>query len=425
MSPRGPGRTGDDQDGDQHMPHTDDGPWRTRPGALSGLRVLDLTRILAGPFCTMVLADLGADVIKVESVALGDDTRSWGPPFIGPDAAYYHAINRNKRSVALDLKDPDCLEQVRRLAAGADVVVENFRPGTAARLGLDQATLRAADPRLVYASISGFGQTGPLSGHPGYDATAQALSGVMSVTGYPDGPPARFGVSGADLGAGMWAAIGILAALAKRAQTGRGDYVDVALLDGQVSWLTYHAAGYLASGEVPGRHGTAHPSIVPYQSLRTADGHLMVAAGNDRLWARLAQELGLPHLVDDADFATNADRVANRDALVTHLEAVLRTRSSEHWGGRLVAAGIPAAPILDVEQALAQPQVLARDMVVHLPDEGGGTVSAVGSPIKLSDSPVAMRTRAPRLGEHTEEVLAGLDLDDAARATLRERGVAR
>jgi crotonobetainyl-CoA:carnitine CoA-transferase CaiB-like acyl-CoA transferase len=407
------------------MPDGGDGPWRTRVGALAGLKVLDLTRILAGPFCTMILADLGADVIKVEDVRSGDDTRSWGPPFIGADAAYYHAVNRNKRSIALDLKDPACRDQVLQLSRTADVVVENFRPGTAARLGLDQAILRSENPGLVFASISGFGQTGPMASHPGYDATAQALSGVMSVTGYPDSAPARFGVSGADLGAGMWAVIGILAALAKRRETGRGDYVDVSLLDGQVAWLTYHATGYFASGEVPRRHGTAHPSIVPYQALKTADGHLMVAAGNDSLWVKLARTLGIERLATDPAFRTNADRVANRDRLIALLEKILQTRSSSHWSERLTAAGVPAAPILDVDQTLAHPQVHARDMLVRLPDDDGGEVGAVGCPIKLHNFPPVMETRAPRLGEHTEEVLTGLDVDEPAIALLVARGVAR
>jgi len=407
------------------MPMNVGGPWRSRPGALSGLRVIDLTRILAGPFCTMIMADLGADVIKVEDVQSGDDTRAWGPPFIGSDAAYYHAVNRNKRSIAVDLKDEVCREHVLRLARSADVLVENFRPGTAARLGFDHSALRAENPGLVYASISGFGQSGPMSGQPGYDATAQALSGVMSVTGYPDGPPARFGTSGADLGAGMWALIGILAALSKRQHTGRGDYVDVALLDGQVAWLTYHATGYLASGEIPGRYGTAHPSIVPYQALTTADGQLMVAAGNDSMWAKLANAIGLERLVTDPSFATNADRVANRDRLIGLLEDVLSTETSAHWNEVLTAVGVPAAPILDVDQALAHPQVHARQMLVALPDSGGGEIGAVGSPVKLLDSPVVMESSAPRLGEHTEQVLADLGLDDAAIAVLIGRGVVR
>jgi crotonobetainyl-CoA:carnitine CoA-transferase CaiB-like acyl-CoA transferase len=407
------------------MPPGDEGPWRRRPGALSGLKVLDLTRILAGPFCTMILADLGADVIKVEDVQSGDDTRAWGPPFIGFESAYYHSVNRNKRSIAVDLKDAGSYDQIRKLARGADVVLENFRPGTAARLGLDHATLRAENPMLVYASISGFGQTGPMADCAGYDATAQSLSGVMSVTGYPDGPPARFGVSGADLGAGMWAAIGILAALSKRRETGRGDYVDIALLDGQVAWLTYHASGYLASGKVPGRYGTAHPSIVPYQALRTADGHLMVAAGNDTLWTKFANAIGLSQLAYDAAFYTNADRVANRERLIDLLETALQGNSSQHWAERLTAAGVPAAPILTVDQALAHPQVQAREMVVHLSDNDGSQIGLVGNPVKLLESPAVMDTRAPRLGEHTDEVLSGLGLDESAIAMLKDRGVAR
>jgi formyl-CoA transferase/CoA:oxalate CoA-transferase len=407
------------------MPDSIERPWRSRPGALSGLRVLDLTRILAGPFCTMIMADLGADVIKVEDTHAGDDTRGWGPPFVGPDAAYYHAVNRNKRSIALDLKDDVCHEQVLRLARSADVVVENFRPGTAARLGLDYPALQPENPGLVYASISGFGQTGPWADKPGYDATAQALSGVMSVTGYPDGPPARFGVSGADLGAGMWALIGILAALYKRQHTGCGDYVDVALLDGQVAWLSYHATSYLASGEVPRRLGTAHSSIVPYQALRTSDGHLMVAVGNDALWAKFANAIGLGHLTAAPDFRSNADRVVNRERLILLVEEVLRTQTSGQWNETLAAAGVPAAPILNVDQALASPQVQARDMLVRLPDGQGDEIGAAGCPIKLSNSPVRMDTSAPRLGQHTQEVLTGLDLDDAAIALLLDRGAAR
>src|SRR6202790_1146007 len=300
-------------------------------GPLAGVRVLALSRILSGPFATMIFADLGADVIKLENPRTGDDTREWAPPYQGDQSAYFLSVNRNKRGVAVDLKTEQGREIALRLAERADVVVENFRPGTAGRLGLGYDALTARNPGLIYASISGFGQTGPYASEPGYDAIAQALGGLMSVTGETDGEPVRVGNSAADLAAAMWAAVGILSALHARNRTGRGDWIDVSLLDGQIAWLTYLAGGYFATGEVPRRYGSAHPSIVPYQALRTADGHLMVAVGNDTLWQRFAPLIGMPELVDDPRFATNPDRVVNRAALIPLVEAALATRGSAEW----------------------------------------------------------------------------------------------
>lgn len=401
------------------------GPWLQHSGTLGGLRVLDISRILSGPFATMALADLGADVIKVEDQHHGDDTRSWGPPFQGEDAAYFHGVNRNKRAIAVDLKDPDCAEMVRKLARSADVVVENFRPGTAERLGLGYAQVSDENPGVVYASISGYGQTGPYREQPGYDAIAQALSGIMSVTGEAEGPPVRLGVSGADLAAGMWATIGLLAALRERERTGRGQWVDVSLLDGQIAWLTYLAAGYFASGEVPGRHGAAHPTIVPYQAFPTADRHIMVAAGNDGLWQRFAHAVGLDHLVDDPRFATNPDRVRNREELIPMIERVLAARTADEWNTTLSEVGVPASPINTIDQALQHPQVEARGMVTTVDHATSGTMRTVGSPVMLSSSPPQVRTAPPRHGEHTAEILGALGTSDALLNVLRERGAIR
>lgn len=400
-------------------------PWVEHEGALRGIRVLDLTRILSGPFASMVLADLGADVIKVEDTGTGDDTRSWGPPFVGADAAYYHSVNRNKRFISVDLKSGPGRDIVRRLADSADVVVENFRPGTAARLGLGYEELSATNPGLVYGSVSGFGQTGPLGPRAGYDAIAQAMSGVMSVTGPQDGDAVRLGVAGADLGAGMWVTIGILAALWSRDRTGRGQYVDVSLLDGQVAWLTYVAAGYFATGRTPRRYGSAHPTIVPYQGFPTADGELMVAAGNDGLWRRFAGVVGLGDLADDPRFLRNPDRVGNRAELLPLIEEALAARPASEWAQLLSDAGVPAGPIQSVDEALAHPQVLAREMVVELEHPTEGRIRTLGSPIKLSETPTVLRTASPLHGQHTDEVLAAMEIDVDEVARLHAEGIVR
>jgi crotonobetainyl-CoA:carnitine CoA-transferase CaiB-like acyl-CoA transferase len=384
--------------------------------ALTGVRVMDLTRILSGPMTTMILADLGADVIKIEDTGAGDDTRGWGPPFAGDVATYYLSANRGKRAIGLDLKSEDGRQVALRLAESCDVLAENFRPGTAARLGLGYQELSARNPRLVYASISGFGQQGPDAGLPGYDAIAQARSGMMSVTGEPDGEPMRSGVATADIGAGMWAAIGILAALRARDHTGRGQHVDVSLLDGQLAWLTYVASGYLATGQEPARYGTAHPSIVPYQAFPTADGYIMIAVGNDKLWQRFTEALGEPELA--GQFPENRDRVSRRTELLPRIEEILRRQPREAWLAAFTEAGIPCGPIATVPEAMAD--AAARGMIA----EFDGTRVA-GSPLRLSDTPVSYQLPPPGLGEHTDEVLAELGYDKARIAALRASGVIR
>jgi crotonobetainyl-CoA:carnitine CoA-transferase CaiB-like acyl-CoA transferase len=381
-----------------------------RSAALSHLRVLDLSRVLAGPWATQVLADLGAEVIKIERPGTGDETRGWGPPWLpGPEreAAYFASTNRGKRSVTIDLSRPEGQALVRRLAARADVVFENYKVGALARRGLGYDDLAAVNPRLVYCSISGFGQDGPYRDRPGYDFLIQAMGGLMSVTGAPDGPPTKVGVALTDLLTGMYAATAVLAALAERERSGRGQHVDLALLDVQVAALANQAESYLATGRAPGRLGNAHPSIVPYQAFRTSDGHVVVAVGNDGQFARLAEAIGRPELGRDARFATNAARVEHRDALVAILEAALATRPTAEWVRALDAADVPAGPINDLAQVFDDPQVGHRGLRVELPRAGGPPVPVVASPIRLSRTPVRL-SPPPRLGEHTREVLVGL-----------------
>src|ERR1700733_2955142 len=366
-------------------------------GPLAGLRVLDLTRALSGPFATMVLGDLGADVIKVEDIWSGDDTRRWGPPFQGDDAAYFLSVNRNKRGLSVNMKAPAGREIVQRLAAGSDILVENFRPGTAARLGVGYAELARHNPGLIYASISGYGQPGPSADLPGYDAVAQAVSGMMSVTGEPHGEPVRSGTSLADVGAGMWAVIGILAALYAREDTGRGQLIDISLLDGQVAWLTYVAGKYFATGVTPGRHGSAHESVIPYQVFPTADEPLMLAVGSDAIWRRFTAAAGLDELTDDPRYATNPDRIQHRDTLIPRITQALAARGCAEWTNLLNAAGVPAGPVNTVPAALAQPQVAAREMVVEAEHPVAGMLKMLGSPPKRSAQPASIR-RPPDVG---------------------------
>lgn len=393
--------------------------------ALSGIRVLDLSRVLSGPFATMVLADLGATVVKVEDPARGDDTRHWGPPFQGPEASYFLSVNRTKRSVAIDLKHPDGRELAMKLAERSDVVVENFRPGVAERLGLGYGDVRARNPGIVYASISGYGQTGPMAGRPGYDAIAQAVSGMMSITGEPGGAPVRPGVATADIGAGMWSVIGILAALHVRASTGEGQWIDISLLDSQISWLTYVASGYEATGDTPKRYGSAHPTIVPYQAFATREGDLMVAVGNDAIWRRFAETVGIADLVDDPRFATSSARVINREALLEVLAEKLLAKDASTWELELTEAGVPAARVNTVAEALHHPQVVARDLQVETTHATAGDVRTLATPVKMSGSRRAAATAPPTLGEHTEAVLRELGLGDAEISRLHHEGVVR
>jgi crotonobetainyl-CoA:carnitine CoA-transferase CaiB-like acyl-CoA transferase len=378
---------------------------------LAGLRVIELARILAGPWIGQTLADLGADVIKIEAPD-GDDTRRWGPPFIARadggrgDAAYFHACNRGKRSVTADLKTADGRAFVRELAAGADVLVENFKVGGLAQYGLDYASLAVLNPLLVYCSVTGFGQDGPYAGRAGYDAMIQAMSGIMDLTGEPDGPPQKMGVAFADLFTGLYGVIAIQAALAARTDTGRGQHIDVALLDCMVGVLANQALNYLVSGETPRRLGTAHPNLVPYQVFAVRDGHIMLAVGNDAQFRRVGEILGRPRLADEARFQTNAGRVEHRDALLAILEPAFAGWGRDDLLVRLEGAGVPAGPINTVRDALADPQVLHRRMRLELPAPwaAGGSVPGIRNPIRLSASPLDNARPAPRLGEHTEVV---------------------
>jgi len=374
---------------------------------LHGVRVLDLSRVLAGPYCTMVLGDLGADVIKVEPPE-GDETRAWGPPFAEGESAYYLCVNRNKRGMVVDLKTDEGQAALRALARKCDVMVENFRPDTLARYGLDYETLRAQDPRLVYCSISGFGQTGSLRDRPGYDFMIQAMGGLMSVTGEPDGEPMKVGVAVADLFAGQYAVIAILVALQARERSGEGQYIDIALFDAQLGWLANVASNYLISGNLPQRYGNAHPNIVPYQSFVAADGWFALAVGNDRQFARLCELIGKAEWGSDERFATNAARVIYRDELIALLEPIFALLRVDEWLSALEAADIPCGPINTLDKVFSEPQVSAREMLITMEHPTIGDLPLVGSPLKFSQTPVEYRLPPPRLGEHTDEILREL-----------------
>lgn len=403
------------------------------PGALTGVRVLDLSRILAGPTCTQVLGDLGADIIKVERPGEGDDTRKWGPPFLRDESghdtsesAYYLSTNRNKRSIAIDLSTAQGQRLVRLLGEQSDVLIENHKVGALARFGLGYAQLRESHPRLVYCSITGFGQDGPYAQRTGYDFLAQGMGGIMSVTGERDGEPMKVGVGITDVMTGMYAAIAILAALRHRDATGRGQHVDLALLDTQVAWLINAGQFYLTSGEVPPRLGSAHPNVVPYEVFPASDGYFILAVGNDAQFRKLCEYAHVTELAEDARFATNASRVRNREILVPMLKRVTARRSVAEWVEALEHLQVPCGPVNRIDQVFADPQVKHRGMRVRVdyPGSAAGTVDLIGSPIRLSETPVRYRRAPPRLGQHTDEILRDvLGIGEAEIRSLRAERV--
>jgi len=394
-------------------------------GPLHGITVLDFTRVLSGPYCTMALADLGARVIKLEHPGRGDDTRRWGPPFLGDESAYFLSVNRNKESVALDFKTPGGWEVIDRLLTRADVVVENFRPGTLDPLGLDAVSVRRRHPKIVYASISGYGQTGPRREEPGYDAVMQAEGGLMSITGEADGPPYRLGVAIVDIVSGMFAAQGILAALVARGTSGEGQVVDIGMLDAAAALLTYQAGNYFATGQTPGRLGNRHPTIAPYETFATADGDVALAVGNDALWQAFCAAAGLGDLAADARFSTNALRLANYEALKSRLDAVFAARPLAEWQDILRRAGVPNGAVRTLAEVFADPQTLAREMVTTVPHATLGSVPVTRVAVKLSGTPGGIRSGPPTLGQHTAAVLAELGYDQAGIATLAASGAVR
>lgn len=405
------------------------------PGALSHIRVLDLSRVLAGPWCGQILGDLGAEVIKVERPGSGDDTRHWGPPYIkdaegndSREAAYFQSANRNKQSLTLDFTQPEGQRLVRELVAQCDVLLENFKVGGLAAYGLDYESLKTINPRLIYCSITGFGQTGPYAKRAGYDFMIQGLGGLMSLTGRPEGEegegPMKVGVALTDILTGLYATVGVLAALNQREQSGIGQHIDVALLDVQVACLANQAMNYLATGVSPRRLGNAHPNIVPYQDFPSADGNFILAVGNDGQFRKFCEVAGLPALADDPRFSTNKARVAHRAELIPRLRQATVFKTTTQWIELLEKAGVPCGPINDLQQVFADPQVQARGLRIDLPNAMGSTTPQVASPLRLSATPVAYRSAPPLLGQHTEALLQRLlGMSETQVAELREAGV--
>ena len=376
---------------------------------LEDIRVLDLSRILTGPFCSMILADLGAEVIKVEMPGRGDDTRVWGPPFIKGESAYFLCLNRNKKSITLNLKNEKGREILYKLVQKCDVFLENFKPGVTKRLRMDYETICKINPRIIYCSITGFGQSGPYRDYPAYDIVIQGMGGLMGITGEPDRPPVRIGVAITDIGAGMYAAIAILSALIAREKTKKGQWIDVSLLDSTVSWMTYMAANYFATGMVPKRMGSAHPNIVPYQCFKARDGkYLTVAVGNDRIWKNFCEALGLENMVENPKFATNPKRVENRDELIPVLEKVFLSRTRDEWIEILLKKGVPCGPVYAMDEVFRDPQVLHRKMLVEIEHPKVGKIKQIGIPMKFSETPGEIKVPPPLLGQHTEEILKNL-----------------
>jgi formyl-CoA transferase len=404
------------------------------PGPLSHIRVLDLTRVLAGPWCAQNLADLGADVIKVERPNKGDDSRAFGPPWVKDasgkettESAYFMSANRGKKSITIDISKPAGQAIVRDLAKNADVVLENYKTGDLPRYGLGYEDLKKTNPKIIYCSITGFGQTGPYREKPGYDFMVQGMGGFMSVTGErdnkPGGGPQRAGVPIVDIMTGMYATIAVCAALAHRAETGVGQYIDMALLDTQVAILANQGMNYLATGEPPGRLGNTHPNIVPYQSVRTRDGNIILACGNDNLFNKLCQEADAMHLARDQRFATNGARVTNRDALDELLEPIMMKRTTAEWVKALEAAGVPCGPINNLKEVFEDPQVQARGMKIEMPHKTAGKVPLIRGPMRFSETPVEHKLGPPVLGQHTDEVLTSLGKSAEEIAKLKSEGI--
>ena len=390
---------------------------------LKGIRVLDLSRVLAGPYCSMTLSDLGAEIIKVEIPGRGDDTRAF-PPFLEGESSYYLSLNRGKKSLTLNLKDKRGVEVLHRLVEKCDIVLENFRPGVTKRLGVDYDTLKGIKGDLIYCSISSFGQTGPYAKWPGYDLIIQGMSGLMGITGESDRPPVRVGVAVTDINAGMYATMAILSALRVRDQRGIGQHLDVSMMDTAVSWLTYMAGNYFASGKVPQRMGGAHPSIVPYQTFEAGDGKfLLVAGGNDRLFKILCDVIDMPQLVDDPNYGSNILRVENREVLVPIIQERLLTKPRDDWLAKLRESGFPCGPVNAIDEVFSDPQLLHRDMLVTMDHTKIGEIKQIGAPLKFSETPCSPGLPPPMLGQHTDEVLKFIGYTEAEVAALKKDSV--
>jgi formyl-CoA transferase len=393
-------------------------------GPLDNVRVLDLTRVVAGPYCAMFLGDLGAEVVKVEQPGAGDDTRGWGPPFTGGESAYYLCINRNKKSLTLDLKSSEGVELLRRLAKTADVVIENFRPGTMERLGLGEKELRQINPRLIYASLTGFGADGPMSGWPGYDLIVQAWGGLMSITGTPEGEPVKVGVAIIDLVAGLMLGKAIAAALFAREKIGVGQRIDTSLLEAEVASLINVGSNYLIGGKLPSRWGNAHPNIVPYQNFKTVNGYFVLGVASETIWRRFCQAIARTDLTDDPRFANNSRRVQNRTALIALLADIFLSRTNEAWLKLLNDAEVPCAPVQTIDKVFQAPQVLHRDMLVEVEHPTAGKLPMAGIPVKFSVTPASVRLPPPLLGEHNREILkTWLDMSDEAIEELERKSL--